>query len=395
LYQAAKKAAVDLHQQEKDVFGRLKSARNEVQIFEKKIEDEKKLLGESSGPARRKLEEELEEAKKKEEELQGQQTETTKSGSRLASITADAEKKLSDITREEDLKRADLTAAESRLRVLQSRTSSRFEGFEPNMAELVRRIENDNGFEEKPVGPLGAHIQLLQPAWSSIIESFLGSTLNGFLVMNKRDHQRLSTLMQQAGVRSSPIIIGKRLPPNTVLREPDEQFKSILRVLKFENDWVRDQLIINQTIEKVILVEERTKGEAIISDGNAPRNVSLCLCFHDKKRGEGLRLSRKEDGSMSASPIQEYKRSSRMKSDNETRIALQREVLSQMQAELHEIGSQKRIRQQMLKKCQLDQKAQRDRAGQLEQQLLMVQATIEKIETSLDQFEYHLNIFVI
>ena len=66
-----------------------------------------------------------------------------------------------------------------------------------SMPRLLRAIEQDGGFRQLPVGPVGKHVRLLNPVWSKVLEKFFGGALNSFIVTSKEDQNRLSNLMQQ------------------------------------------------------------------------------------------------------------------------------------------------------------------------------------------------------
>lgn len=66
-----------------------------------------------------------------------------------------------------------------------------------SMPRLLRAIEQDGGFRQLPVGPIGKHVRLLNPVWSKVLEKFFGGALNSFIVTSKEDQNRLSNLMQQ------------------------------------------------------------------------------------------------------------------------------------------------------------------------------------------------------
>ena len=68
-----------------------------------------------------------------------------------------------------------------------------------NMNRLLKAIEEDGAFRQAPVGPIGKHVRLLNPVWSSILEKSFGGVLNSFVVTSKEDQNRLSNIMQQAG----------------------------------------------------------------------------------------------------------------------------------------------------------------------------------------------------
>ncbi len=67
------------------------------------------------------------------------------------------------------------------------------------LQNLLRQINSDRRFREKPVGPLGRHVKLLKPEWGYILEKQFGSVLNGFVVTSKADQTILSGLMRRLG----------------------------------------------------------------------------------------------------------------------------------------------------------------------------------------------------
>ena len=92
-------------------------------------------------------------------------------------------------------KRREMQDCETRLNSLM-RDKGRKEGaYRPTMSRLLYSINEDAGFRQKPVGPIGHHIRLLRPTWSSILEKSFGGVLDTFIVTSKSDQARLSELM--------------------------------------------------------------------------------------------------------------------------------------------------------------------------------------------------------
>lgn len=92
-------------------------------------------------------------------------------------------------------KRQDVEQCEERLNRL-ARDKGKQEGaYHANMPRLLRAIREDRDFRETPVGPIGYHVRLLKPSWSSILEKTFGGTLNTFIVTSKPDQMRLSEVM--------------------------------------------------------------------------------------------------------------------------------------------------------------------------------------------------------
>jgi chromosome segregation ATPase len=67
------------------------------------------------------------------------------------------------------------------------------------LRKLLQAVENDGRFREKPLGPLGHHVKLLNADWGYILEKQFGVALNGFVVTNKPDQTILAGLMRRTG----------------------------------------------------------------------------------------------------------------------------------------------------------------------------------------------------
>ncbi|KAL8738916.1 MAG: hypothetical protein Q9181_000368 [Wetmoreana brouardii] len=92
-------------------------------------------------------------------------------------------------------KREEVQACDDRLNRLIKDKGKQEGAYHANLPRLLRTIREDNGFQQKPIGPIGYHVRLLKPTWSSILEKSFGAALNTFIVTSKGDQTRLSTLM--------------------------------------------------------------------------------------------------------------------------------------------------------------------------------------------------------
>lgn len=94
-------------------------------------------------------------------------------------------------------KGGEVQQSENQLRNLMRDHGQQQGGYHENMPRLLRAIQQDDGFREKPVGPIGNHVRLLKPVWSNILEKSFGATLNSFIVTSKQDQSSLFRLMQR------------------------------------------------------------------------------------------------------------------------------------------------------------------------------------------------------
>ncbi|QLI67597.1 Structural maintenance of chromosomes protein 6 [Metarhizium brunneum] len=389
IYTGAKKDLTELHLEERDAFARLKAVKADIETYETRIREEEAKLVASSGFARVEKEAEHKRAQAREAELNDQIEDCTQQLPSLQSKIAEIEHAVKRHQQLKEQKRKDIVAAEQGVRELEKSTGSIYDGFDRDIIQLVKAVAADSGFGSKPLGPLGAHIKLLKPEWSGILEKTLGDALNAFVVRSKRDQSRLSSLIRQSGMKRPPpvyIAYGGRI--DTASQEPADEYDTILRVLEFDDELVRSQLIINHQIEKVILIKDRVQAEAVMIDSGPPRNVAACICFHDGKgkRGQGLRITNRA-GTIGTAPTIPSGMRPRMQSDAARQLAMQKDNLKQLGLELRDLMAEEGQALQALQKAKQELEKHKKNMKALENDLRRTQADIEKAAEELDTFE--------
>jgi structural maintenance of chromosomes protein 6 len=387
-YKRAKLALEELRIEERGLHLKLKQDREEVEKAKAKLQAEEQRQAELAGDVPQQKQEELEQARQREVEIKEELNESRAALPPLERTKAELRKELDKLGGLINGKRREIMSAESRLKELEQNGSSAMSGYETTMPALLKAIENDQGFRQKPVGPIGSHIRLKKAVWSPVLERTFGNGLNGFVVTSKRDQLRLSAMMDRLNVKQSTIFIGNRTPLNTSGREPDSQFDTILRVLDIDDDLIRNQLIINYHVEQTILVEKQAEAERIMIDGGAaPRNVSAALSLHPQKRSHGVRLTFR-NGSITTSTVAPHGGPPRMKSDQRGQVAIHKETLAGLSQDLAELADQRRLNQQRSTQCDSDISSQKKKTLKLENSLRHVGADIDRIGEELDGFEH-------
>lgn len=110
---------------------------------------------------------------------------------------AEAEPKAKAAKDAADRKRGEINQAEHRLTELRRARPAPLAGFHPTLPRLLDEIQNERRFREKPIGPMGVHVRLLKPEWSSILEKYFGQGLNAFVVTSKSDQTILSAMLKR------------------------------------------------------------------------------------------------------------------------------------------------------------------------------------------------------
>lgn len=389
-YDDAQKDLQKIHKDERDARSQGQAALNSVNEYQKKIQEEEQRLQNLNGDAHSRKIEELEAAQARYQEVETESENARQSVPGINQALAAASKESQTIDKYIGQKRDEIQATHNRIKELERGQGSLYAAYERQVPELLKMIEHDPGFRDKPVGPIGAHVQVKKPVWSPILERTFGETLNGFIVTSKSDQQRLRDMMRGLGLTRCPIFIANTRPIDTSRTEPDENFDTILRILKVDSPLIRSQLIINHRIEQTILVETKQDADRIMVVGAAPpRNVAACIhLFKEKGFGWGVRIVATANR-INSSPIRppDPKQKPRLRSDLHQETSVQNDRMRHLELELGELANQKREQHQHIQRCRRELTEAKKTVEQNKQRLREIKVEIDDIQQDLDSFD--------
>ncbi|KAK4497238.1 hypothetical protein PRZ48_011688 [Zasmidium cellare] len=317
---------------ERKINSSLKSNKKEQNRLEKDIKDEQERLSGVHGDAHTKRLEEFDELKVAAEDAKQAHAEHVARWPDLESSRKDL------VKQNEAAKAASATATQQaraiddRLQKLQQSEGPWHAPYHPNMQRLVAEINRETRWRAKPVGPMGTKVHLNKPEWGSIIEKTCGGLLDGFAVTCKDDEEFLSAIARRVGMEHVQVFIANPRPIDTTGNEPEEGVDTILRVLKIDDDLVRNILIVNSSIEQVVLIADSRQARDYIGQDPRPANVRVSIGF-GSQRGSGIRYERTRTGAQKSSPIHPWKGSTRMRTNREQQLAHEKRNLDDAKEE--------------------------------------------------------------
>ena len=164
---------------------------------EKDIEDENQRLNDADGGSHAIRRQEVEENQVKANDIKRRLKDHEDELPALEDNKKRAEIEHREIQEQIQRKRKEVQDCEQRLNSMQRDKGQRQGAYSANMPTLITAIRQDGGFQQKPVGPIGNHVRLLNPVWSSILEKSFGTALESFVVTSKQDQSRLSDIMKR------------------------------------------------------------------------------------------------------------------------------------------------------------------------------------------------------
>lgn len=331
-FQENKRALVNHVTEERTIKTSMKAHKKTVTRLESEVQEERQRLANRHGEAHMERERRLSELKKQAGEAKAAFDEHRKEYPDLEKAVKDAQQRLQEAAQPLDAARNDVNDARAALNRVSNQQGRKYAPYHPKMEDLCNAIARETRFRAKPVGPMGVHVQLLKPEWSSLVEVTFGNSLDSFVVTSKYDQNILQSLSGRIGCPANAIIVSPGAF-STAGKEPeDENVDTILRVLRIDNPLVKQALVINHSAEQTVLIQDIAEGKAYMYGSGRRKNVRAVLTIA-KTRGEGQRWEWSRGGGEKSSGVRKLQRAPRMKADREQEIqARQKDVQSAQRA---------------------------------------------------------------
>ncbi|KAF2459353.1 DNA repair protein [Lineolata rhizophorae] len=327
----------ELLQNERQLRDEINASTREIQGYEWEFEAERNRQESANGPENARMMAVIQEAKERRDALDAQKKDIERSFARLDRAVNEADLALRQSKPQVREQRDKVHAKKTQIRNLGQGRDNWHSAYFANMQNLLAAIEREaQHFYKKPVGPIGRHVTLLKPRWSSVLEKSFGAALNAFLVTSKEDQTKLSELMRRTNCEA-PIFISDPRPIDTSANEPAADLLTWDRALRIDNPLVRKQLVIANGIEQTVLIENRSDAMDFMTRGQRPVNVRQCYCFQDGSSSEGIRIGFTSSGQETTSPIEAWRKNPRMQTNIQDRIKAEEEVLAQLMHEMVEL----------------------------------------------------------
>ena len=161
-----------------------------------------------------------------------------------------------------------------------SAAKDKLQFFGDNLPEVLEDIrKRSKEFRHKPIGPIGMHVELIDPKWANSMDAIIGSHLRSFITHNHEDRAILDSILRKYKC-NNPIINISTEPIDTHDGEPDPDFLTALRALNINNEYVKKALVMFASIERILLIKDPTEARAVMM--SRLRNVDSTYTYHHR-----------------------------------------------------------------------------------------------------------------
>lgn len=259
---------------------------------------------------------------------------------------------------------------------LEAQRGDRMRAYGRNMPQVLDAIRRETRWKaRKPVGPLGATLTLLKPQYADTLEMFFKKTLNAFVVECFEDKHLLFTILSRCNMSGNPIIVAERDMFDYSNGEPDEKYLTILRALRFEDEWVKRQLIISSKIEKTLLMEDRARADEVML--TQPRNIHMCFTSSGHKVGSRT--------GMNTESLDTYRGPPRFHTDVEGKIREIKDSLRDFEKSYQDLSAVAKDITENITELEKRQRACRNNENNAEKEIKNIERYIEEKEDALKE----------
>lgn len=259
---------------------------------------------------------------------------------------------------------------------LNDQRTDRMKAYGHNMPKVLGDIRRESRWRKRrPVGPLGATLQLLHPQYSDTLEIFFSKTLNAFIVECFEDKNLLFHILSRHKMQYTTIYVAEYDLFDYSSGEPDQEYLTVLRAIKFEDEWVKRQLIIANKIEKTLLMEERAEADEVMY--RKPHNIHMCFTSSGHKVGG--------KSGMKTETLEPYRGPPRFKADVDTEIRKQQERLQELKASYTDLEQQERTLRDEIAELDKQQRQCRNNENRLTLEIKALERKVEEKEDILKE----------
>jgi len=173
-------------------------------------------------------------------------------------------------------------SSEREVQALKATGNHRLAAFGAQMPKIVEEIRKCKEFTKPPIGPLGAHINMVDGADEQLtraVEAVLGELVSCFLCDNSADHSTLDNLFQKMQLPSIPLILTWKFsdvkcnfPATTKVQH--DRYKTLGDCVDIADANVFNRVFLGRLLNRVLFIPTEAEAQRLLSEvTTVPENL--------------------------------------------------------------------------------------------------------------------------
>ena len=174
-----------------------------------------------------------------------------------------------------------VASSKREVQALKASGNNRIAAFGAQMPKIVEEIKKCRGFSKTPIGPLGAHINMVEGSDDKLaraVEGELGGLVTSFLCDNSADQRTLYNLFQKMQLRSIPPIFTckftemKHNIANSKVQH--DRYNTLIDCVDIADANVFNRVVDTCSLERVLFIPSEAEAQGLLSSvTTVPRNL--------------------------------------------------------------------------------------------------------------------------
>lgn len=250
---------------------------NQIRKHQEDIEAEQKKIDEVNGGSKDEMKERLSMLKTRMEALLEKRDELQRQLRSLDGISP----AMALLNKELEEHKSTKLLLQERMSSIEKSKNDKYAAFGYNINFLMRDIENEKRWHQKPLGPVGCYVSVKEEysKWGDLINALLMKTLDLFVVCDEHDRRLLNQYMRSKKIFKS--IIVRKFEKFNYETANVPNCTSMLDVLDFQDENIKFALIDSNGVEESVLCESLSQAE----QATHSKSVKGAFCLSDRKSG--------------------------------------------------------------------------------------------------------------
>ena len=175
-----------------------------------------------------------------------------------------------------------VASSKKEVQALKASGNNRIAAFGAHMPKIVEEIRKCRGFNKTPIGPLGAHINMVEGADDKLaraVEGELGGLVTSFLCDNSADQRTLYNLLSKMQLRSIPPIFtcpftDRKHNISAGSKVQHERHNTLIDCVDIADPNVFNRVVDSCSLERILFIPTEAEAQGLLSSVNTvPRNL--------------------------------------------------------------------------------------------------------------------------
>ena len=121
------------------------------------------------------------------------------------------------------------------IKAYQERLASKFSAFGKNIPQIYTAIANQQWKGERPIGPIGTYVELVERKWIEVVKIAIGHHMSSWIITDADDFKPMKKILEDTGKCVPLFQLDIFDNPHTILQPPNQHHSLEQRSVRLQS----------------------------------------------------------------------------------------------------------------------------------------------------------------